>query len=255
MVPLNYKNILEQSCLLAFFVLIAAVAPNYAAERTEEKILKLLPADSQIAEVPAAVHHSKNSAGMVQVKREFKKGIINADLTDDGKEEVVVAYYTPPHDYIINGNARENFFERAHVAIFEVTEDGFIKSWERQGWGHVFWSSIDKSDAIETEYPWYIFGARDINGDGILELVFSRAGYGAMGRKVEIWAWDGDKYVKRLKTAGNLHFSTKNKLAITSVSYHAGERSTANYLYNWNSGRYEFVSSCEDVSPGDRAGE
>ncbi len=250
MILFNYKNTRKQSYWPACFVLITAICPNFASEITEEKILKLLPADSQIAEVPAAVYRSKNAEGRVQVRYESKKGIINADLTGDGKEEVVVAYYTPPHDYIINGNTQESFFERAHVAIFEVTEDGFTKSWESQGWGHVFGASIEKSDARKTKYPWYLFGAKDINDDGILELVFSRAGYGAMGTEVEIWAWNGNKYVNRLKTAGNLHFSsTKNGMVITAVSYHAGERSVVNYLYNRNSDRYELISSCEDVSP------
>ncbi len=245
MILLNHWIIQKQCYFVVLFLFITVFCRVQAFECIEEKILALLPVDSKIAEIPKAQYIEKNTSGGVQGNcREFRKGIIYADLTGEGREEVVIAYYTPPHEYIVDQETQEGFFSRARVAIFEVTEDGFTKSWESQGWGHVFGSYIEKSEAGKTEYPWYLFGAKDINDDGILELVFSRSGYGAMGAEVEIWAWNNNKYVNRLKTAGDLHFSTtENGKLITAVSYHAGERSAANYLYNRDSDSYELISS------------
>lgn len=215
----------------------------------EEKILRLLPENSRIAEIPLIRYRSKDKYGSVKITYKYKKGIIQKDIDGDGKEEIIVAYYTPPHRYWIKKNNKkisdEKFFKRAHVAIFEKVGDGLRKCWESDGFGNVFGikflpTTLEKK---KIEYPWYIFGVKDIDNDGILELAFSREGYDAMGGKTEIWGWNGKKYIRKLTTSGELHFkNTKGGSEIISVSYYAGKIYITHYSYDKQRNKYQLTS-------------
>lgn len=243
----RFPKITRVCCFLSVFLVFTCVV--FSFEEQEKEILKLLPHGSQIAEIPVILYRLKNSDGSIRIKYETRKGIIRADLTGDKKEEIIVGFYTPPHDYFIEKNGKkipdENFFQRAHVAIFKTTEKGLEKCWESDGFGNVFGIKFlpFKREKEKLEYPWYIFGVEDIDGNKLLEIVFSRTGYNAMGGKTEIWGWNGKEYIKKLETKGELTFTTTDKGSeIISVDYYAGEVYITHFLYNKTSYRYKPIS-------------
>lgn len=240
------KRIFYWSVCFLFFSSICLIS---ASDSQEEELLKLLPPNSKIAEIPIVRYRSKNEDGSIRVTYQTKKGIINVDVTGDGKEEIIVAYYTPPHNYYVEKNGKmipdENFFQRARVVIFETTENGLKKCWESDGFGNIFDIqflplTIEKE---RIEYPWYIFGVKDIDNDGFLELAFSRSGYTGMGGRTEIWAWDGKKFVKKLVTSGELCFAFIDKSStITAMEYYAGEIYITHFFYDKSSNKYKLTA-------------
>jgi hypothetical protein len=117
--------------------------------------------------------------------------ILRGDVTGDGEPDVVVAYYdgapSPPDD--------EQFFMRAHVALF----DGSVKMekplWISTGWGSDIRSrmSFDLPDAAKAQIADNYFRLMDIDGNGILDIVLTRASYGAMGSSLNGWSAVGGK--------------------------------------------------------------
>ncbi|HOL49032.1 MAG TPA: hypothetical protein PK165_03390 [bacterium] len=170
-------------------------------------------------------------------------------MNRDGKEEIIVAYYTSPHDYWIEKDGKkvadERFYDRARVAIFEIK-----KMWESKGYGNLFdinfLPTTLKKEKIE--YPWYVFGAKDIDGDGFLELIFSRTEYTAMRGVIEIWRWNGKEFTQKLITDGELLFQTTEKdLEVVSISYYAGEITEIHYTYDKSLGKYKIKSQFTKV--------
>ena len=240
-----------KNILLVYLVFIVFCVPlkGNSFEIKEEEILSLLPEGSKIAEIPTVRYRSKNPDDSLKITYKTRKGIIQADLTGDKKEEIIVAYYTPPHDYYVEKDTQkitdEKIFERAHVVIFETTEKGFRKFWESDGFGNTFGIKFLPLtlEKVEITYPWYIFGVKDIDNDGILELAFSREGDLTMGGKTEIWAWNGKEFIRKLLTNGELHFTTTEKgIEIISVSYYAGEVYITNYLYDTSMHKFKINS-------------
>lgn len=229
----------KQICLI--IVILSLFNCSTVIPFSDEEILKFLPSGSRIAEIPVRLIKTKEKDA-IKTRTEMKKGIIYADLTKDGKDEVIVAYYRPPHDYMEIKNGvkitNESFFERARVVVFDRA---FKKIWESDGWGNIFGINFlpTSSDKESLEVPWYIFGVKDIDDDGYLELGFSRKGYNAIGDKVEFWGWDGKEFIQKLVSAGELFFSKeKNTAVVVSKSYYAGEAWIVKYMYDRNKNKF-----------------
>jgi len=117
------KNLLNKVLLtliignIFIFTEIAQNNISYGKNTLDSEILKCLPKGAKIA--------------VIRDIEGEKLGVKNTDVDGDGEKEVVIAYYTEPHEY-----TNESFFRRAHVKIlkklvsvllkFGIVEDGVV---------------------------------------------------------------------------------------------------------------------------------
>lgn len=156
------------------------------------EVLKCLPKNSRIATFNKIV--------------EGKIGLKIADVDNDGKKEIIVAYYTEPHEYVTNGETDEKFFKRAHVKILKNEDGKLVEVWDSGGFGFEFGCRIDFKNmdkSLRDSYLENLFDVRDLTGDGQPEIIFTRTSFLAEGVLSEVWGWDGKNY-KRIFQGGNL---------------------------------------------------
>lgn len=164
---------------------------------TEQEILQLLPEGSRIASIPVRYRPDRSVAST-------KRGFVYVDTDRDGKREIVVAYVTPPHEYLVNGEEQEGFFRRAHVAVLKSDEEGYKKVWDTGGWGAEFKARIQGpvGTGEELAFTTNYFNVVDINDDRMPDIVFTRASFLAEGDEFEAWSWDGHAYRQIAKAPG-----------------------------------------------------
>ena len=122
-----------------------------------------------------------------------------------------MAYYTPPHDYYVNGEhgkePHEAFARRAHVRVLKWDSSTWREQWDSGGYGMEFRARLP-TQVVEAKaesqrlYTGGLFGAEDISGDGLADIMFTRSGDLADGDNFEAWTWDRVQYRRIAFCAG-----------------------------------------------------
>ncbi|MHC4646347.1 MAG: hypothetical protein ACYTBJ_12675, partial [Planctomycetota bacterium] len=68
---------------------------------SEADLLAYLPVGAKLADIPFV------QFGTTEEVKKTRPNVFYSDVDADGQEEIVVAYYTTPHEYIISGQAQE----------------------------------------------------------------------------------------------------------------------------------------------------
>jgi hypothetical protein len=154
---------------------------------TNAEILAFLPQNSKLAD-DILLHWSENRS-----EKKYQNPVIYADTDVDGQKEIVVAYYTPPHEYMTNGKENAGYFERAHVCVLHWNGAKFIKQWDSGGRGRRFLAKYFNTHTRKIEDAYYAnnFNVIDINRNGILDIVFSTESEGTTTPgHFEAWEWE-----------------------------------------------------------------
>ena len=110
--------------------------------------------------------------------------IIYADLDGDGQDEVAVAY-----------NYEEAKGEdRAMVRILDWDGKAYKVQWESPEFGYAFEGDFHFLGPQGLQYSENAFAVRDLNGDGRLDLLFTRGSWSAEGCLFEAWTWADHDY-------------------------------------------------------------
>jgi len=177
---------------IGFFVLILSGRlgqDSFAAEPlSETDILTYLPAGSRLADDIPIVQF-----GTMQEKR---PNIFYADTDGDGEKEIIVAYYTLPHEYGDNPENAEAYFRRAHVKVLDWDGSKYVNGWDSGGWGMLFIAGMSSklSEIEQQRYSANYFNVLDMTGDGVPEILFTRRSFLAEGTQFEVWSWNETTY-------------------------------------------------------------
>ncbi|MFQ5810838.1 MAG: hypothetical protein ACE5JM_14575 [Armatimonadota bacterium] len=193
-------------CAMVTFGALTASGPSPAGPRIlpDEELLRCLPPGARIARIPSVFTRQRRV-------KQWRQGVVAADTDADGRKELVVAYYTPPHEYVAKGREdrkpREGFSQRAHVRVLEWDGTTWREQWDSGGWGMEFRARmptevVEAKPKTQRAYTRCLFGVRDINGDGRADILFTRSSFLAEGDRFEAWTWDQAKYRRIASCSG-----------------------------------------------------
>lgn len=217
MVNFNKKKLVMIEFLVVVFLFLGGCVLE--SEEFNENIYGFLPEKAQIAKI--------------KLFQKEKMGVIRQDIDGDEKAEIIIAYYTEPHDY-----TDERFFRRAHVKILKENGAQLKDIWDSGGWGDQFGGRVNfqgMSEEIKKSYLESLFNVRDITGDGKPEIIFTRASFLAEGNRCEIWTWNGKEF-QQIFTEDNLVRIEicDNKTTIISEFDNKGIKRDIPLIYIWD---------------------
>ncbi len=190
---------------------------------SDEELMGYLPLNAVIAQMPSAFDEDRRVTNR-------RHSIISADTDGDGTEEIIVAYCTPPH------KDGPGICRRAHVRVLKWHGTTWREQWDSGGWGSGFTARMPReivnADA-ETQrvYRRNFFDVRDINGDDLPDILFTRASFLAEGDQFEAWTWDG-VYYRRIAVCGTL-VRIENNSIISEFGYKGIKRENP-WVFMWN---------------------
>lgn len=191
---LNITALLIMDIAMVFIGLGPASALGQKSPRptrlSETDLLTYLPHGAKLADIPFV------QFGPSEETKKTRPNVLYADVDADRQAEIIVAYYTPPHDYIINGQAQEGFFRRAHVKVLDWNGQNYMEQWDSGGWGSEFRAGMGAkvSSREQQLYTDNYFSVADINNDGIPEILFTRTSFLAEGAEFQAFSWNGKTY-------------------------------------------------------------
>jgi hypothetical protein len=164
----------------------------------------------------------------------------------DGQEEIVVAYYTTPHEYIISGQAQEGFFRRAHVRVLDWDGEKYVDQWDSGGWGSEFRAGMGENHTSREQqlYTDNYFDVNDINNDGVPEILFTRGSFLAEGDHFQVFGWNGQRYeaialvLKKVRLGDQDNDGIKE--LICDYDY-KGRKLASPDVFKWNGKTYEAI--------------
>ena len=225
---------------VTFLAVVMLWSPLATAEGLSEKeILSALPKGSVIARVPT--EFAENGRILAN-----KSAVIPVSLLPGKDVQVIVGYYTEPDpgkgQPIRNESA---FFTRCHVALVARTKNRFQILWDSGGWGCSFgMRPTPTENRFNDDQIQLFFHAKDLNGDGMLEIVYSRVSFGAEGSCFEIWEYDTTekKLIQVCNLSGSVTLIDSPGVKwpkIEATSFHASTVSTVSMEYDSNIRRYK----------------
>jgi hypothetical protein len=178
----------------------------------------------------------------------YQQSYYLADVDLDGLNELIVAYYTEPHEFIEDGKENEAFLMRAHVGIFHWNGSAYMPQWDSNGWGYQFRAGLnpDWASSAKNSFTRAYFGVRDINMDGIPDIFFTRVGTGAMGAIFEVWSWNRDrKQYQRVGEAGRARFVDIEGDGIQEIvcDYIPAKFSEEPYILSWDKNALRYMKN------------
>lgn len=227
-------------------------------------ILELLPSDSIVAQIPVEAIKNKDPKTMMKIEYNIirRQGVIVADTDGDGIDEMVVAYYKGHKPFFTKEGeetddfqqaSKENplFFRRATVCILKKTGDRWGILWKSDSWGMDFGCQMvnePKEDKILLSE--YSFQVKDLNGDLIPEILFSRRSFNAEGYQAEIWTWDKEaKRYRNIFTTSGTDLTFENMgtehCNIVSKYYYSGKYGEVRYRWDKEEKRFVLIKNSQ----------
>ena len=208
------------------------------AQLSETEILVYLPEGAKLADVPFV------QFGPDEEIKKTRQNVFYADVDDDGEKEIIVAYYTPPHEYIINDKVQKGFFTRAHVKVLDWDGTKYVEQWDSGGWGFEFRAGMGAKLEIREQqlYTDNYFNVGDINNDGKPEILFTRASFGADGSEFQALSWNGKTYEPVAIVQNKVRMDDKDNDGIKEIicDYdYKGIRLATPKVFRWNGSTYE----------------
>jgi hypothetical protein len=215
---------------------------------SEEEILKLLPKGAKFADdMPIIQPEGENAK-----KKDKQEYIYYADVNNDGIDEIIAAYYWRPADPGPNATETEKMiyaetqFTRAYIAVLGCAREEYADKWNSGGWGMHFQATIPAKDGSvlkeDIKYAINCFDVRDINGDGIPEIIATKISYYMCN--CAVWSWDGETYkqIARTDMSTRIEDIDKDGMNELIVDY-IPTYSTKKYpsIYKWNGKTYELL--------------
>lgn len=154
---------------------------------TEKEILYYAPEGSKLA----------NDIVTSSDLKTMQNPVIYRDIDLDGENEIVVAYYTKPHSYIVEGKPNEAYYERAHIMIMHLKDGQYYKQWDSGGYGGRFGIKLlgHHDDKYMKDYYGVVYEIVDINNNGMPDIICSRRSMGSTTPgSLEAWEWNGKTY-------------------------------------------------------------
>jgi len=190
----------------------------------DEELLRYLPANSIIDQIPTVFDEKR------RVTR-HRQGIIPGDTDGDGTEEIVVAYCTPPH------KDGPGICRCAHIKVLDWDGVGWREQWDSGGWGIEFIARMPReivnADAeTQRAYSRNFFDVRDINGDDLPDILFTRASFLAEGDRFEAWTWDG-VYYQRIAVGCEPPVRIEHNCIISEFGYKGIKREEP-WVFTWD---------------------
>jgi hypothetical protein len=185
-------------------------------------ITPLLPSGSKFAEIKR-----KSDNGFITLP-----SILLKDVTGDTIAECVVAYYAKSDEEA----QQQDFFRRAHVAVFSKDQGQWSHLWTSDGWGLAF------SQIGNTEFDSFVFSAQDLNNDALNEITALRVSHGAEGRVSDVWRWNGTTFanVLHLQLPTRIEKTEKGQVKLISEERRYG--AYCKYESTWNAETKQYDS-------------
>ncbi len=238
------KHIIFLWAILAFILESAPCSEVVPAESlTPAQVLAHLPDGAKLADDIPLVQF-----GTPEETKQTRPNVFYADLDSDGQNEIIVAYYTKPHQPIVGATEAkranaEAYFRRAHVRVLDWNGTRYVERWDSGGFGMHFIAGMDSELPAPKQclYTANYFHIRDINGDGRPEILFTRASYVASGTLFRAWSWDGTTYtcIARLRTKVRIEdIDGDGTQEIIRDHDYNGLQLAAPIIYKWDGSSY-----------------
>jgi len=210
------------------------------ARLSETDLLTYLPHDAKLADIPFV------QFGPTEETQRTRPNFLYADVDADREQEIIVAYYTPPHDYIISGQAQEEFFRRAHVKVLHWDGQKYVEQWDSGGWGSDFRAGMGPQLDIKEQqlYTDNYFRVTDMNNDGVPEILFTRASFSAEGSQFQAFSWNGRTYKPIALVQNKVKLEDRDKDATKEIveGYdYKGRKLQSPTVYKWNGKTYRMA--------------
>lgn len=207
---------------------------------TEVEILTYLPEEARLADIPVV------QFGRTQETKRIKQNVLYADVDGDSEEEIILGYYTIPHEYIINGDVQKGFFRRAHVKVLDWDGRKYVEQWDSGGWGSEFRAEMgpELKSREQRLYTQNYFGVTDINNDGIQEILCTRTSFLAEGSRFEAFSWNGKTYepIARVENKVRIDDVDNDRIKEIICDYdYKGIKLATPKVFRWNGSTYEMV--------------
>lgn len=207
---------------------------------SERDLFAYLPEGAKLADVPFV------QFGRSEETEKTRPSVLYADVDADGEEEIIVAYYAPPHDYIIDGQPQEEFFRRAHVKVLDWNGEKYVVQWDSGGWGSEFRAGMGaKLESGEQQlYTDNYFDVANINNDGVPEIFFTRASFSAEGAQFQAFSWNGQTYEPIALVQNKVRLEDRDNDGTKEIVCdfdHKGRKLESPKVFTWNGKTYEMA--------------